>query len=1052
MNRLWKQWLVSVCVLAGLLCGRPVVGQTITTGTISGSVVDSQGGVLPGATVVAVHTPTGTVYEAVAQGDGRFTMLNVRVGGPYTVTVKMQGFRDEVTKGIDVVLGGERSLSIKLNLASVSETVQVTAEAQQIDTSSAGAGGNISNAVKEILPTISRSIFDIARSNPLFNSVGGAGGDGASVISIAGSSYRGNSIQIDGALNNDLFGLAGSGGVPGGAMETQPIAFDAIQEIQLVVSPYDVRQGGFSGGGINAITKSGTNAFHGSAFYFGRNQAWVGKGTTHTAISAFSEKQSGGSLGGRLIENKAFFFGAGEIYRRLKPSGVSVGGTGVPFLGSSALVDQYLAILRNTYGYDPSPNAKDEFGKKTDNNKYFGRLDFNLAASHQLTVRHNYIDALTDVGSPSLTFYKTPDNYYRFKDKTHSSVGQLNSTFGRAVNELRVAYTTVRDHREPQPFEVKPFPQVNVLLAPGINIQSGREQYSGANQLDQDILEVTDSLTLLKGAHTFTVGSSNQFFKFRNLFIRDFFGTYSFTGATGAIALANFAAGKAQSYDLSYPSGSVTDAKFGVHQFGFYMGDQWRVRSNVTVTFGVRLDIPRYPDTPTANPLALSNFGYSTDITPKSTLWSPRIGFNYDLHGNGAEQIRGGVGIFAGRPPYVFISNEYGNTGVDFTRIGASSNSGNQIPFVTDTANQPRTITGLAGSQMAFTNEIDLIDPNFKYPSVFRGNVGWDRKLPFGLYGSGEFVWSIVQNDVRYQNLNYVPSTTIVGVGGRPFFIKKVSTLSDVILLTNTDQGGNWTVSYEVRRPFKNGWFFSTAYSYNDSKSVMDVTSDQAASAWGNTSVPGDSNNQPLTRSSFAVGHRINASGSYEVKLPKGTRATVSMFYAGTSGRPYTLAFSRDVNGDGRGTNDLLYIPASATEGGYTYTGGAYTDLYNFVMADSCLANYVGKTIPRNACRSPWTNSLDGKISIQLPFKKIKVEVTLDALNLLNMLDAKSGLVTYSSFNQLQVIGTAPTSVTAIAPFTGYNLSTLTGSSFTKFFRDDLRSRWQLQLGGRIRF
>ena len=1049
MKLLAKATLCFGLVLgAAVFVARPASAQTITTGTISGSVVDPQGGVLPGATVLAVHTPTGTTYEGVTQGDGRFTLLNVRVGGPYTVTVKMQGFKDEVTKNITVALGEERNVAVKLALASMTETVQVTAEAQQINTQQAGTGANISNMVKEILPTINRSIFDIARSNPLFNAVGGAGGDGSTVMSVAGSSYRTNSIQIDGALNNDLFGLSGSGGVPGGGMETQPIAFDAIQEIQLVVSPYDVRQGGFSGGGINAVTKSGTNEFHGTGFFFGRNQAWVGKGITNTAISNFKEKQGGGSLGGRLLENKAFFFGSGEVYRRLKPTGVSVGGTGVTFGGGAydALVDQYLTILKNTYNYTPSPDPKAEFGRNTNNNKYFGRLDFNLAPGQQLTIRHNYIDALTDIGTPSATAFKTPDNIYRFVDKTNSSVAQLNSTFGRAVNELRVVYTTVRDHRDPQPFEQRPFPQVNVTLASGVTIQSGREQFSGANQLDQDILEVTDSLTLLKGAHTFTLGTSNQFFKFRNLFIRDFYGTYSFS------SLANFAAGKAQSYDLSYSATSdpLMAAKFGVRAYGFYAGDQWRVANNVTLTMGVRVDLSTYPDTPNANPLAVTNFGYRTDITPKNTLVSPRIGFNYDLHGDGTEQVRGGVGIFAGRPPYVFISNQYGNTGVDFTRIGASFNTANQIPFVADALNQARVITGAAAG--SFTNEIDLIDPDFKYPSVLRGNLAWDRKLPWGLYGAAEFVWSLTQNDVRYQNLNYTPSVTVTGVGGRPYFIKKVSSLSDVILLTNTDQGSSWTASYELRRPFQNGWFFSAGYSYNDSKSVQDVTSDQAASAWGNTSVPGDPNNQPLTRSSFAVGHRITASASYDFKLPMGASATLSMFYAGTSGRPFTMAFSRDVNGDGRGTNDLLYIPASATESGFTYTGGSYNDLLTFMQADPCLKDYIGKIIPRNACRGPWTNTLDGKLAIQLPFKKVKAEITLDALNLINLFDNKGGLFQYASFNQLQVISSVPTSVTATAPFTGYNLSTLTGTTFTKFFRDDLRSRWQLQLGGRIRF
>lgn len=1039
---------LSLALGAAVISARPAMAQTITTGTLSGSVVDPQGGVLPGASVVAVHTPTGTVYEAVTQTDGRFTLLNVRVGGPYTVTVKMPGFKDEAMKDINVALGEDRNVAVKLKLAGVTETVQVTAEAQMIDSTRAGAGSNISNAVKEVLPTITRSINDIVRLDARFNATpnsGGAGGDGPAVVSVAGTTSRYNSLQIDGAANNDLFGLSGSSGTPGGAMESQPISLDAVQEIQLVVSPYDVRQGGFSGGGINAITKSGTNAFHGTAFAFGRDQKWVGKGFDNRAISNFSEKQGGATLGGRLIENKAFFFGSGEYYRRKRPVGVSIGASGTQFTGSTAAVDQYLSILKNKWGYDIGADPKADFSRRTNNEKYFGRMDFNLATGHQLTLRHNYVNALTDIGSPSATFYKTPDNYYQFADKTNSSVAQLNSSFGRAFNELRVSYTRVRDIRGGQPFETKPFPLVSVDLAPGITIQSGRENFSTANELDQDVLEVTDSLTLVTGRHTLTIGSSNQFFKFRNLFIRDNFGSYVFS------SLANFEAGLAQSFNYSFSATSNPQqaSAFSVRGLSAYVGDQWRVRPNVTITMGARVDLPQFPDTPTANPLAVTNFGYRTDITPSSTLWSPRIGFNYDLHGDSSEQIRGGVGIFAGRPPYVWLSNQYGNTGVDFTRIGASFNTNNKIPFFTDVNNQPKTVTGASAG--SFTNEIDVIDPDFKYPSVIRGNLAWDRKLPWGLYGSAEFIWSLTQNDVKFSNLNYTQSVTVTGVGNRPFFVRKNTTFSDVILLSNSTEGSNWTASYEVRRPFRNGWFFTGSYSYNDSKSTSDSTSDQAASAWGNTSVPGDPNNAPLTRSTFAAGHRINASASYEVKLPKGTKAVVSMYYSGQSGRPYTLAFGRDVNGDGRGTNDLLYIPGSATES-FTYTGGSYNDLLMFVQADPCLKAYVGKIIPRNACRAPWTNTLDGKVAIQLPFRKVKAEITLDAQNLINLFDNKGGLFRYASFNQIQVINPVPTTVTATAPMTGYNLTTLTSASFNKFNRDDLRSRWQLQLGGRISF
>ena len=271
----------------------PAAAQTVTTGSIAGTVSDSQGGVLPGATVTAVHVPTGTSYEAVTGTDGRFSILNVRVG-PYTLSAAMSGFKDQKQENVEVPLGQERTVDFKLQLASVTETVEVIAQSPQIDLSRAGTADNISNAVKENLPTITRSLTDIARISPLFVAQGTGGGDGPAALSVAGNSYRYNSLQIDGAVNNDLFGLASSAGTPGGTAETQPISLDAIQEVQLVVTPYDVRQGGFSGGGINAITKSGTNDIHGTAFFFGRNQDWVGKGITNQKISTFRDKQGGG--------------------------------------------------------------------------------------------------------------------------------------------------------------------------------------------------------------------------------------------------------------------------------------------------------------------------------------------------------------------------------------------------------------------------------------------------------------------------------------------------------------------------------------------------------------------------------------------------------------------------------------------------------------------------------------------------------------------------------------------------------------------------------------
>ncbi len=1034
-------WTFAACLSILCLGGVSASAQTVTTGSLTGVLRDAQGGVLPGATVTATHTPTGTAYDAVTDSVGRYSILNVRPG-PYTVVANMSGFRSEKQENVDVALGAERTVDFKLQLASVTESIEVTAESPVIDLSRAGTADNISNDVKENLPTITRSITDIARISPLFNAQGSGAGDGASVLSVAGSSYRYNSLQIDGAANNDLFGLASSAGAPGGTAETQPVSLDAIAEIQLVVSPYDVRQGGFAGGGVNAITKSGSNEIHGTGFFFGRNQDWVGKGITDTKISTFKDKQGGFSVGGPVVKNRAFYFGTADYGRKVRPTGFSVHSTGQQFLQPD-LFDRYINDLKTLYGYTPGSDPGGEFSRATDSDKYFVRGDFNIAKGHQLTIRHNYIDALNDIGSPSRTAFVTPDAFYRYVSKTNSTVAQLNSQFGSGVNELRFTYTRVRDHRE-NPIGASPFPQVTVDLAAGVTVKSGTEQFSARNAIDQDIMELNDAYTMLKGTHTLTIGTHNEFLNLKNLFIRDNFGTYRFT------SLDNLEAGLAQQYDHSFSATSDPEqrAAFKVAQWGFYAGDQWRVKPRLTLTYGVRMDAPTFPDKPRANPVAVQNFGYATDVVPNQIEWSPRIGFNYDLSGNGTQQVRGGVGTFTGRPAYVWISNQFGNTGIDFTRIGASNSSANKIPFVTDPLNQPTSVTGASAG--SFSNEIDVVDPNFKYPSILRGNFGYDHTLLWGFVGTADFVWSKTLNDIKYQNLNFVQVPGATGVGGRPFFTRNVAAFSDVILLENTNKGYSYNFSYEVRRPFRNGVFVQGSYWYGVAKTIMDGTSDQAASNWGNVYVPGNPNDAPLATSNFDPGHRITFTATYEIPLAKAIRPVISVFYSGQTGRPYTLVFSRDVNGDNRGSNDLVYIPTASDP--ITYTGGTYQDFSNWINADDCLASYVGQIIPRNACRAPWTNTLDGRFAIQLPYKRFRTEITLDAFNLINLFSSDHGIIQYPFFNDILQPSTVPTTVTVANPLTGYNIGTLVSPTFNRFSRDDLRSRWQVQLGARVRF
>ena len=1056
MRQLFRILLCAALVCAFVAGGAAIsTAQTVTTGTLTGVVTDAQKGVLPGAMVTAVHTPTGTTYEAVAQADGRFTMLAVRVGGPYTVKAAMSGFKTEEQSGITVGLGESRTVQFTLQIASVTETVNVVAEAQVIDTQRAGTATNVSTETIQNLPTIARSITDYARTSPYF--VVNPVGNDAQSMTVAGRNDRYNNIQIDGAVNNDVFGLASSG-TPGGQASAEPISLDAIQELQLVVSAYDVRQGGFSGGSVNAITKSGTNNLHGTVYYFGRNQNLVGKGPNDKAFSTFTQKQGGGSLGGPIVKNKLFFFGNGEVGRKNAPSGTSIASSGNNF-GHQADVDRFLSILKNKYGYDPG--STDEYIKPTNNNKFFIRGDVNVAPGHQLTIRHNYVKGSNDIGSPSVRSFIFPDNFYRFNTKTNSTVTQLNSTIGRSsFNELRFTVQRIREFRG-SPTGARPFPQVSVTLSDQTSLKAGTEQYSGANALDQNIYELTDDFTLVRGTHTFTVGTHNEFYSFRNLYIRDYFGTYSFN------TMDLFDQGLAQTYDYSYGTNDAQfAARFKVRQFGVYAGDQWRVKPRFSLNYGVRLDAPSFPTKPTANPLAVSTYGYATDVAPAPKMWSPRVGFNWQISETSRTQLRGGIGLFSGRTPYVWLSNQYGNTGIEISRISVRFASGNRIPFVADPTQQPKTVP----NAQSIAGEIDMVDPNYKYPTLLRGNIAFDRELGIlGLVGSAELLFSNTVNDVKYQNLNIIPCTqntaspassgcynnSVTKVAattrpdGRPIFSRMIPALGDGIFLTNTDQGSQWSLALKVQKPWTKGFMASASYMYNQAHAITDGTSSQASSNWGYNYVPGDPNNPPMTVSTFDVRHRINLSGSYMINLRKVT-TTLSLFYNGQSGRPYALAFYLDPNNDGRTSNDLLYVPSDGSQ--VFVKNGTADQLMAWLQADPCAMQYAGGIQPRNSCRMPWTNQMDFRLAFGIPAGgRRKAEVTLDVFNFLNMFGNNLGKVMYTSNNantDIRYDGIDATTGKMI-----YNISSITAATYPgRFLVDDVRSRWQAQFGVRFTF
>jgi hypothetical protein len=1020
---------VAVAMLAWAPSG---YAQTVTTGTITGLVQDAQGGVLPGVTVTAVHTPTGTSYEGVAQGDGRFSLLNVRVGGPYQLTAALGGFRNAVIGDLNVRLGEATDVPIKMQLAAVTETVVVSAEVSPVFTGShSGATENIGTAAIENLPTINRSIQDIARTSPYFNQI--ASDNFPSALSVAGRNVRYNSIQIDGAINNDVFSIASGAGTPGGSAETQPISFDVIQELQLVVSPYDVRQGMFSGGGVNAITRSGTNQVHGSTFYVFRDQGLVGDGIDNRPIASFDDKQFGATLGGPILRNRAFFLGNVEWGRKSTPSGFSVdGNSGVAF-GFLAEAQQIRDIAMTRYGFDPG--GFDETIRKTDNDKVFVRTDFNLGQS-QLTVRHNYVDGINDVGGQSNTTYRFPSNFYRFHSKTNSTVGQLNSRFGSAVNEFRATYQRIRDFRT---FDDR-FPFVQVRLPNNINFNLGTENSSHANELDQDTFELHNDYTMIRGSHTYTFGTHNEFFKFRNFFIQNLFGNYEFASIT------TFAAGSAQGYQhgFSLTPDPEQAARFNVYQFGFYAGDQWRVHPKFTLTYGVRWDKPVFPDKPTANPASVANYNFATDLVPTPASWSPRAGFNWDLSTDSLrQQVRGGIGLFSGRNPFVYLSNQYGNTGNEFRRITETFGATKNLEFRADPDNQLKNVGTAA------TNEIDVVDPDYQFPSIVRGNLAYDRDLFAGIVGNVEALFSTTVNDVNYSNLNLVQ--TSVRPDGRPVYGRVNQSFSDVILLRNTDRGDNWMVTGQLERRFNRGWFARGAYSYGRSNSISDTTNSTARSTWINAYSPGNINDVPVAVSNFDLRHRVVLSGSYNFDI-KAADVMLSMYYSGQTGRPYSYNFGIDANGDGSTTNDLLFYP-TADQVNVVTSGSTYQDLVNFLEAGDCDGLAPGSIVKRNSCRMPFVHTLDFRAAVNVPFGRFRPEFTVDVLNLLNLFDSSAGQVEYAAFNDILVTTTQPTGVAVeTAGKYNYNLSNVTRGTQTRFSRDDLRSRWQAQLGLRLRF
>lgn len=996
-----------------------VMSAQQTTGTITGSVKDPNGQSLAGATITAVHLPTGSKYVTVAKNEGQFTLPNLRVGGPYTITIHFTGHAEQSFTDQNIALGTPLTIDAVL-VPSTQELATVTVSSNRggiINSQRTGTSTNISSRLIQNLPTINRNIQDFARLTPQAKS-GTGGTDGTSTgISFAGQSNRYNQFSIDGANASDAFGL-GSTGTNGGQANLNPISVEAIQEIQIVLAPYDVTQGGFTGGGINAVTKSGTNKLHGSLYGQYQNQNFVGKSSQYNSSIIrqpyvdFKNETFGASLGGPIIKNKLFFFASAERFKKTTPLAFdpTIAGS-----GSKVNPDTLQAIkdfMLKNYGYDLG-----SYGAITNENQstsLFGRIDWNISDKHRLTLRHNHLDGTNDGGrSRSATGGVFENTGYQFTDKSNSSVLELNSTFSSsASNILRLTYNTIRDQRISKTAPNISITNFDLAQNASITYTVGSEFSSAANSLDQNIFTVTDNFTLYKGKHTFTFGTNDEFFKSKNVFLQGFFGAYTYSGGTGTRNnLTNFYSNTGlTTYQIGYSTagrGDRAPAVLQSAQLSAYGQDVWAATKNFKLTYGLRVDLPYISNTPAANlsfDSAFASYDVKTEQMPKRKLmYSPRVGFNWNVADEGV-QIRGGLGLFTGRIPFVWISNQFSNTGVATKNLTFNSAStptlaslvaSGAIKFKFD-PNDPQLGAYIPAAGAAAPTAINVIDKNFKFPQVFRANLAADKKLGSGFISTLEVVFTKNVNNAFYQNLNISDngeSTVTLGPTTRPYWSKQNlnTNFAQVIKLSNTSQGYSFNFTAQLQKTYTKGWAGSLAYTFGTATSLNDIPSSVALSNWRGTQSVNGLNKLELARSNFDVGSHITGFISKEFRYFKHLGTTFTLFYDGKSGQGlsyiYSTTGSRNITGEDNSFTSLVYLPASQSEANLVdITSGKtasqqWADYQAFIASNPYLQKHAGQNAARNGDRTPWENHFDIRISQDFLLKNHKLSVFFDVVN-----------------------------------------------------------------------
>ncbi|WP_113662267.1 TonB-dependent receptor [Pedobacter nanyangensis] len=1064
------------------------VNAQVTTSSMTGTIRDSKES-LPGAGIKATHTPTGTVYTTTTNNDGRFNIPNARVGGPYKVEISFVGFQTKTIEGIYLKLGDATVLNVQLddNVNTLKDVV-ITGSVSG-NKSKMGSATSISRKQIEELPAISRSLTDLTRLTPQSSSAG----DG---FSFAGRNALFNSLTLDGAQMNNVFGLSA---LPGGQTGAQPFTLEALDELQINLAPYDVKQSGFTGAGVNAVTKSGTNKFSGAIYTYYKNQNMQGYEVGDFTVpkdagSSFTNKQYGFRLGGPIIKNKLFFFVNGELSRRASPFSTIQVNRGTTGSGVSRVTYSDMLTVKNLvasrFGYDAG--EIDNYSNLREADNLTARLDWNISNSQKLTIRYNYLNSFEDKApsgsgsrsgrGPSPTSMIFSNLRYKQYNNLNSITAELNSRFGnKFANNLQLVYSGFRDYREQNGGA---FPLVDIEDgANGNYISLGSEPFSGLNRLNQDIYTLNENFNIFAGNHTITLGGSVGYQKFANAFAQFFSGQFRYRSLSDFIAAAN---GNTSiiplQYQLTYsanPNDPTPYATFSQMPLAFYAQDEWYVKPNFKLSYGVRMDVPIYTGDIPSNPLVTAmsfRDGEKLDVgkLPKSQLlFSPRIGVNWDVLKNGNFIVRGGTGIFTGASTGVWLTNQAGNTGLMFGQ-----------DFLTNPTNRPFNPNPSAyipsNVNVPSTFAINLTSPDFKLPQIWRSSLAIDYKLPGGILATVEGMYTNSINEIYHRNANLVnPAGNYSGTGDtRPYF-PGVSTgpnsnagpnrvnanITNAIVLDNTSLGYAYNVTAQLQKRFGDIANVMVAYTRSDARDITSNPGSQANSAFSGNPVIGDPNKPFLAYSSFVVRNRIIASVNFNVKLIPNSPTSIGVVYEGA---PYGDGFgntrfsyqvSGDVNADGN-SNDLMYVPKDindiqlqAITGSNPQSIQAQWDKLNsYINQDEYLRTRRGQYAERNGAEYPWANRFDVRImqEIRTIFGKEngnRFQLSMDIINFGNLLNKNWGITKIPSLNTPLVYQGRDAATNKPKYTVNTNLSNSTFRNNTNF-----ASRYQIQIGARYAF